>query len=113
MLAIYVHNDSTGEDSIAFRDVETGRLIGQPITGITDVILSMAFSADGRTLVFLESERRRNQNDLALGCCVTTAPGPAIYSLEWSPRKGDLQSKRQDAGLRQRRRHDNSMGHQF
>jgi WD40 repeat protein len=53
MLAIYVHNYSTGENSIAFRDVETGRLNGQPITGITDVILSMAFSADGRTLVSL------------------------------------------------------------
>jgi hypothetical protein len=42
LLAIYVHNDSTGENSITFRDVATGQPNGQPITGITDVILSMA-----------------------------------------------------------------------
>ena len=53
ILAIYIHNDSTGENSIAFRDVATGRPIGRLITGITNVILSMAFSADGRTLMSL------------------------------------------------------------
>ena len=53
ILAIYIHNDSTGANSIAFRDVATGQPIGQPITGITEVILSMAFSADGKTLMSL------------------------------------------------------------
>ena len=76
------------DDTVRLWDVATGRPIGQPLTGHTGVVTSVAFSPDGKTLTSGGSDNTIRRWDVAYtGDTVTylcDSAGRSLTHEEWA-----------------------------
>ena len=94
---------AAGDDTIRLWDVATGRPIGNPLTGHTDQVLSVAFSPDGKTLASGSVDDTVRLWDVATGRPIgqpLTGHAGAVDSVAFSPDGKTLASGSADDTIR-------------
>ena len=95
----------SGDKTVRVWDAATGQPVGQPLTGHTDGVTSVAFSPDGKRIVSGSDDKTVRVWD--------AATGQPIGRRSPATRRGDqrgVQPRRQAHRLRQRRQHRAGVG---